>query len=162
MAKYEELIEELKSVNPEEAARLEEEMNIIVHKLKFLPTESFSNVILLKQQEGFEPYTSTAIAEKVKIAGGNLTDSLDANPDKIIIVQQDESLYSTLPLLLNQPAIIQSKAFANNAIYIIHNAEFDKEDALYLSDIEILAEILQPKYFFYGRDGIDWVKFEIN
>lgn len=162
MAKYEELIEELKSVNPEEAARLEEEIDIIIHKLKFLPVESFSNVILLNQQEGFEPYTSTAIAEKVKIAGGSLIDSLDSNPDKIIIIQQDESLYSTLPLLLNQPEIIHSKAFANNAIYIIHRSEFDKKDTDYLSDTEILAEILQPKYFFYGRDGIDWVKFEIN
>ncbi|WP_140939071.1 hypothetical protein [Sphingobacterium lumbrici] len=162
MAKYEELIEELKSVNPEEAARLEEEIDIIVHKLKFLPAESYSNVILLNQQEDFEPYTSTAIAEKVKIAGGNLMDSLDANPDKIIIIQQDESLYSTLPLLLNQPTIIHSKAFTNNEIYIIHRIEFDKEDIDYLADTEILAEILQPKYFFYGRDGVDWVKFETN
>jgi len=162
MTQYEKLIEELKSVNPEEAASLEEEIDIIVHKLKFLPIESFSNVVLLDQQKNFEPYTSSTIAEKVKIAGGNLISNLDSNADKIIIVQQDDSLYNILPSLLRQPEIRDSKAFTDNAIYIIYRSNFDKDDINYLSDTEILAEILQPKYFFYGRDGIDWVKFEIN
>lgn len=162
MTKYEELIDALKQDRPQDAERLEEEIDIIIHKLKFLPVENFPNTVVLSQSSNFEVSGSTELAEKVKIAGGSLMGDNSINPDVIVIIQDDESLYSELPILLSQPHFQKSKAAATNRIYIVHDADFGMNDTQYLSDIEILAEILQPKYFFYGHEGEDWVKFDLN
>lgn len=163
MTKYEELLSKLKQQNSLDAERVEEEMDIIVHKLKFLAAENFPKVIVLNQYSGFQPSYSDILSEKIKIAGGKLMRSfIDSNPDIIIVIEQNHTLYSTLPTLLDQPEIRLSKAYEANAVYVVYNTMFEDYDEHYLMDIEILAEILQPKYFFFGREGQDWVKFSID
>lgn len=162
MTKYEELIQELKNIDLNKAEYMEEEIDIIIHKLKFLPSENLPKAIVLEQSNDFLPLQSSVVDEKIKIAGGKpLTDMME-NPDSILIIQNDDSLYSHLPSILNSPAIANSSAVSNNNIYIIQNANFNQTDEQYLKDTEILAEILQPKYFFFGHDGKDWVKFDIQ
>lgn len=69
MTYYEELLGYLKSEDREKAGFLEEEINIMIHKLKFLPTESFPGVIILSQKNNFKAVTSESLREKVTLAG---------------------------------------------------------------------------------------------
>lgn len=161
MLVLEDLLNNWKQNAVEKAEYLEEEINILIHKLKFLPQESLPTVLILDQRNGFDPLGDTVLEEKVKIAGGVLTTDLTSNPHIILIKQEDESLYSTLPLLLHQKEIQDTNAYKHNSIFIIQNHTFHTMQEQYLEDVEILAETLQPKYFFYGRDGQDWVKFDV-
>lgn len=162
MTKYQEIISSLQNSDPAKAEYFEEEINIIIHKLKFLTADNFPKTIVLDQQQHFHPLTSSSLAEKVKIAGGRwITEWVD-NPDCIIIVQSNESLYGQLADFLTNPNVTATNAYQLNNIYIIQNINFDENDSTYLRDTEILAEILQPKYFIYGHDGSSWVKFDVQ
>ena len=162
MIKHQEIISNLKYIDAQKAEYLEEEIDIIVHKLKFLTTDNFPKTILLNQKEKFKPIDSDILVEKVKIAGGQYINNLAENPDCIIILQATENLYSELPELLNNELINSSGAYSNNNIFIIQDDSFNTSDNNYLQDTEILAEILQPKYFIYGHDGKAWIKFELQ
>lgn len=162
MTKYQEIISSLQNADPAKAEYFEEEINIIIHKLKFLTADNFPKTIVLDQQQHFHPLTSSSLVEKVKIAGGRwITEWVD-NPDCIIIVQSNESLYGQLADFLTNPNVTATNAYQLNNIYIIQNINFDENDSTYLRDTEVLAEILQPKYFIYGHDGSSWVKFDVQ
>lgn len=161
MTKYQEIISNLKNINPTKSEYLEEEIDIIVHKLKFLTQESLPKTILLQQENNFAAIDHPVLAEKVKTAGGRYVTLIEENPDCIIILQENESLYSQLSSVLDNELVKESSAFKNNNIYIIQENSFNSNDESYLKDTEILAEILQPKYFVYGHDGTAWVKFDV-
>jgi len=162
MTKYQEIIDSLKKHNPAQAEYIDEEINIIIHKLKFLSQDNFPKTIVLNQQTNFEPMQDAIIEEKVKVAGGRFISHWIDNPDCIIIVQSNESLYSHISDMLNNPIVTASSAYQQNNIYIIQENSFNTDDTVYLRDAEILAEILQPKYFVYGHDGSAWVKFDVK
>lgn len=162
MTKYQELITSLKNSNAAKAEYLEEEIDIIIHKLKFLTEDNLPKAIALNHETGFRPLESSILAEKIKIAGGRYIDNLSDNPDCILLLQRSENLYSQLPSFLNNPAITSSSAFQNNNVYILQEETFNQSDENYLHDTEVLAEILQPKYFIYGHDGSAWVKFDVQ
>ena len=162
MTKYQEIIDSLKEHNPAQAEYIDEEINIIIHKLKFLSQDNFPKTIVLNHQTNFEPMQDAIVEEKVKVAGGRFIKHWIDNPDCIIIVQYNESLYSQIADLLNTPIVTASNAYQQNNIYIIQESSFNTDDEVYLRDAEILAEILQPKYFVYGHDGSAWVKFDVQ
>jgi iron complex transport system substrate-binding protein len=161
MIKYEEIISRLKHSDSSKAEYLEEEIDIIIHKLKFLTEDSLPKAIILDQDQNFQPTDSEILAEKIKIAGGRYIDSLEQNPDCIVILQRAENLYGQLPELLDNTQLKNTSAFQNNNLFIIQDATFNQSDETYLQDTEILAEIFQPKYFVYGHDGAAWVKFDV-
>lgn len=162
MTKYQEIISSLQQIDPAKAEYLEEEINIIIHKLKFLTEDNFPKTIVLDQQNNFQPFHSAILEEKVKIAGGRYIKAWIDNPDCIIIVQSNESLYGQLADFLNNPIVTTTQAYQLNNIYIIQNIDFGADDQTYLRDTEVLAEILQPKYFIYGHDGTAWVKLDVQ
>lgn len=162
MTKYEEIIENIKRLDENRAEMMEEEIDIMIHKLKFLPTDSFPNVAILVQNNNFEPLDHPTLEEKVKIAGGTLVKSLNKDPQVIIIIQQTEDLYQILPSYLAELKNKKTRAILENKVFIIHNNTFNKEDEYYLQDVEILAEIIQPKYFHFGHDGQEWVRFNLQ
>ena len=161
MTAYETIIEKIKQSDILKAENMEEEIDIIRHKLKFLTEESLPNTLILAQQNNYHPLYNDLIVEKVKVAGGILMSEYATNVDCIIIKQDDESLYSQIGGLLESENIKNSNAIKNNNLFIIQNKTFNESDENYLADVEILAEILQPKYFVYGRNGEDWVKFDL-
>ncbi len=162
MTKYQEIISTLQNIDAAKAEYLGEEIDIILHKLKFLTEDSFPKAIVLDQEQDFLPLESPILAEKIKIAGGRFITNLAENPDCILIIQRSENLYSQFPSLLNDIAVSNSNAFQNNNIFIIQDSNFNQLDENYLKDTEVLAEIFQPKYFVYGHDGSAWVKFEVQ
>ncbi len=160
MTKYKEIIATLKKKDDVLAEHWEEEIDTIIHKLKFLTSDALPSVCILDQNNDFQAIYSEELQEKVKIAGGTLSNNLHADTAIFIILQRDESLYSEIPTFINLHS--GSKAVTNNNIYIVQTNQFDDSEENYLQDVEILAEIIQPKYFIFGRNGSDWIKFDLN
>lgn len=161
MTKYEEIIANLRSSNFESAEIMEEKIDLILHKLKFLPLDSFPTVAVLNQKDNFNPTYNSLLAEKVKIAGGKLANTLEDNPSILIVIQDSNNLYQVLPTYLLELKARKIRALLENKIFILQKDHFQDNNDTYIRDTEILAEIIQPKYFFFGRDGEDWVKFDL-
>ena len=154
---------------------LEERIDLIKHKLKFFPAKP--KVALI---EWLSPIMVAGnwIPELVEIAGGTplLAENgkhspfvewqqiYDANPDILIVTPCGFSIARTLQeidLLLNLPGWRDLEAVKNNRVYIADgNAYFNRSGPRIVDTIEILAEIITPKYFNYGYEGEGWIKFE--
>lgn len=160
MTKHEEIIAQLHTTHPSQAEVFQEEIDIIIHKLKFLPQDSFPTVAILDQSNDFQFMYSDILAEKVQLAGGVLAKDMQEDPQVIIVVQKSSELYTILPSYLAQLKNQKVRALLENKIHILQSESFADKDEQYLRDVEILAEIIQPKYFVYGREGEDWVKFD--
>jgi len=154
---------------------LEERIDLIKHKLKFFPAKP--KVALI---EWLSPIMVAGnwIPELVEIAGGTpllaengkhspfveWQEIYDANPDILIVTPCGFSIARTLQeidLLLNLPGWRDLEAVKNNRVYIADgNAYFNRSGPRIVDTIEILAEIITPKYFNYGYEGEGWIKFE--
>lgn len=159
---YNTLLESHKEVDSEKAELLEEEIDIVIHKLKFIAADQRPSVLLLAQKTNFAPLINEQVSDIVKIAGGNiLTDETD-NPDIIIVIQENDELYSTLIDALQHSNYARTKAVQENHIFIIQQSDFGTDAESFTRDVEISAEIIQPKYFIFGRQGSDWVSFDLG
>jgi len=142
------------------AEHLEEEVNILIHKLKFISEDQRPSVLILTQT-GFHPLFNEQLADSVAIAGGKLLTEKYDNPSLLFIVQENDKLYADVPDILQDEILSRTDALQSNNIYIIQKRNFGTQSIDFLHDVEICAEIVQPKYFVYGRKGTDWVQFEI-
>lgn len=158
---YATLLKHTQQTEPGMAELLEEEINILVHKLKFVTEDQRPSVLILAQQTGFLPLFNDQLADSVTISGGKLLAEKYDNPSFLLIVQENDRLYTAVPDLLQDEILSRTEAVQTNNIYIIQKANFGTDTADFLPDTEICAEILQPKYFIYGRKGTDWVQFDI-
>lgn len=154
---------------------LEERIDIVKHKLKFFPDKPKVAVI-----EWLSPLMVAGnwIPELVEIAGGNpvLAENgkhspfvewqqiYDENPEVIIIAPCGFTIGRTLQeidLILNLPGWRDLNAVKNNRIYIADgNAYFNRSGPRIVDTIEMLAEMITPKYFAFGYEGEGWIKFE--
>ncbi|WP_240534693.1 cobalamin-binding protein [Pedobacter aquae] len=155
---------------------LEERKDIIKHKLKF-----FNEKPKVACIEWLEPVMVSGnwIPELVEIAGGtsllaqnsehspfvSWDEIAEANPDIMIIMPCGFSISRTmqeLNVLLSQPQWSQLQAVKNNKIYIADgNHYFNRSGPRLVDSIEILAEIITPKYFNFGYEGNAWLKFDV-
>lgn len=154
---------------------LEERVDIVKHKLKFFPDKPKVAMI-----EWLSPMMVAGnwIPELVEIAGGksvlakngkhspfvNWKQIYDENPEVIVVAPCGFTIGRTLQemdLLLNLPGWRDLDAVKNNRIYIADgNAYFNRSGPRIVDSIEILAEIITPKYFAFGYEGKAWIKFE--
>lgn len=154
---------------------LNERIDIVKHKLKFFPDKPKVAMI-----EWLSPLMIAGnwIPELVEIAGGipvlaengkhspfvDWQQIYDANPDVMIIANCGFTIGRTLQeidLLLNQPGWRDVEAVKNNRIYIADgNAYFNRSGPRIVDTVEILAEIITPKYLEFGYEGEGWIKFE--
>lgn len=160
MQYYEQILVKMRTVTPLQAEEMEEEINIMIHKLKFLPAENFPTVKVVGQNIDFAAIYSEDLHDKVKIAGGILLKNNEDKPQVVVILKNDDSLYSELPAFLEKEWLQNSPAYRDNRIFIIENADFGNVHN-FLQATEILAEILQPKYFYFGHEGDNWTKFDL-
>lgn len=160
---YQQFLMTKSAEDPFLAEQLDEEINIVIHKLKYIPTENRPKALLLSDARTLEQDFSALVKESVEIAGGHWLDVAGIQyADKLIVSNDSPQLYSDLPYLLAQPEFANSPAVKDNEVYIIQNGTFGENPKDFLADVEILAEIIQPKYFIYGREGEDWVRFELS
>ena len=153
---------------------LEERVNIIRHKLKFI--EIKPTVACIK---GLSPLMIAGnwTPELVAIAGGksilaengqhssfiNFEAIQSEDPDMILIMPYGFSIQQTLQeihLLADLSGWNELIAVKNNRIYIADGSQyFDYSNPHPVNCIEILAEIIQPKQFIFGHEGNGWIKF---
>jgi iron complex transport system substrate-binding protein len=155
---------------------LQERIDLVKHKLKFFPEKPKVAVI-----EWLSPLMIAGnwIPELVEIAGGTpiLAENgkhspfvdwqqiYDENPKIIVIANCGFTIGRTLQemdLLLNQPGWRDLEAVKNNRVYIADgNAYFNRSGPRIVDTIEMMAEMITPKYFAFGYEGAGWIKFEV-
>lgn len=162
MTKLNEIISSLKETNIDQAEIMEEKIDIIIHKLKFLKDDSLPLVAIYSCKNNFELRYNSLLAEKVKIAGGHLSKHSEEDPQIIILDQDTSELYQTLPSYIEKLKTKKVRALLENKIFITKNYVFQDNDSTYIQDVELLAEIIHPKYFVFGREGQDWTQFDIR
>jgi len=146
---------------------LEERINIISHKLKFILEENKPNVLFLNDVSPAKTIYNEYLGNMVRVAGGRIQpgtrDHQVWNPDILIIVNDKPipQLLNELPNALSTPDWSQTAAISSGNVYIIRHSGFLRQPgATIADDAEILAEIINPKYFVFGRDEDAWMKFE--
>jgi iron complex transport system substrate-binding protein len=142
--------------------KIEDETSILIHKLKFISATDRPKVLVLDQIQPLEINRSAYLQEAIKIAGG-IPVTAENEADKIIVIGQGEQTFIQIPQLLNTAAIASSKAIELDQVFIMTSEQFAQIPGYnYLSELESLAEILQPKYFVYGHEGNVWLQFQLN
>lgn len=143
---------------------LEERINIVTHKLKFIADENKPHVLFLADISPLQVAHNAYLENIIRVSGGIPAYALGetAVADVIVVVNTDISrILSGLPGLLTTSELAKAAAVKNANVYIIHHPDHLREPgALIADDIEILAEILHSKQFYFGRDEDAWMKFE--
>ncbi|MBW4888878.1 cobalamin-binding protein [Mucilaginibacter sp. HMF5004] len=155
---------------------LEERMDIIRHKLKFIADKPTVACI-----EWMEPLMVAGnwVPEMVEIAGGKSVLAVNGkhspfiswevlkaeDPDIIIITPCGFDIERTLKeidVILALPGFGELKAVKNNRLYIADgNQYFNRSGPRIVDSVEILAEIIYPKQFIFGYEGNGWMKFSV-
>lgn len=157
---YTAIANELQQSEPEKFDLLEEEINIIFHKLKFISIESRPMVETIDHSQ---PAIDPAYLEELNEIAGAQNNPLTKTPentDILIFIEPSPNFLGSLPQLLKDQ-YSDFKAVENNNIFIIQKPEFGKHKEDFLLDTEILAEIIQSKYFVFGHEGNHWIKFDL-
>jgi len=165
---------------PEEGERvvedLQERIDIIRHKLKFIETKPSVACI-----EWLEPLMLSGnwMPGLVNVAGGtNLLTTPGAHspyidwndirlsdPEIIVVMPCGFSIERTLKeidILLELPGFTELKAVKNNRVYIADGNQYlNRPGPRIVDSLEILAEIINPKQFIFGYEGDGWIKFSV-
>ena len=140
------------------AEELQERIDLIKHKLKFI--EQKPTVACITNLDMFS-LADNSIAELLNIAGG-ASESQFNDPDIIIVMPVGYAISQTMQQmdrLLQLPNFNELKAAKNNRVYIA-DGNFDITDTDQLVTLtEVLGEIINPKQFIFGYEGEKWIKF---
>lgn len=153
---------------------LEERVEIIRHKLKFIDEKP--GVACIGWLSPLR-LTGSWLPELVAIAGGktlqsggiNLAggvefkDILAQDPEIIVIMPCGFTVEQTLKeinLLLELEGWADLAAVKNNRLYIADGRHyFNRPGPRIVDSLEMLAEIIHPKQFIFGFEGEGWIKF---
>lgn len=155
---------------------LQERVDIIEHKLKFIDKKPTVACI-----EWLDPLTIAGdlLPQLVAIAGGtpmlvaaseqalaiDWQDIQQADPEIIVVIVRGLSVERTMReigALLQQPGFADLQAIKNKRLYIADGEQyFYYTNAGLIDSVEMLAEIIQPKQFIFGNEGEGWIKFEV-
>lgn len=154
----------------------EDRIGIIRHKLKFITEKPKVACI-----EWLSPLMVAGnwTPELVEIAGADpilavngkhspfvdFDDILREDPDIMIVMPCGFPIQRTLQeinLLLELPGWADLKAVQDNRVYVADGNQYFNRSGPRLTDsIEILGEIIYPKQFVFGYEGMGWVKFNV-
>lgn len=141
---------------------LTEQIDIIEHKLKFITPEIRPHVCILSNngQDFQSQDINDLFSLLIRTAGGIYT--FDSASADFLILTQDTTQWHYDFEVLSQ-TFSTSKAYANNKIFLAKQSLRDLSNYKHtLSTLETLAEIIQTKYFHYGREGTDWIKLDFS
>jgi len=150
-------------------ADLEERINIIGHKLKFIGDEQKPAVLVLTAVNPPIFESNNYLEEILKITGAKMYDAQISGGDKIfnpdivlIISERMETLFGDVGVLLALEEWQNTNAVKNNKVFLINGKEqFQGYSSRIADDIETLAEIIYPQYLTFGGNGESWVQFEV-
>lgn len=159
---YKQLVADLKITDPANAEQLEEEVRIIIHKLKFIPIESRPLVEFVYPKTENQP-DQRYLEELLDLAGAQVNPLIHV-PEHIsilIFVEKSPEFLSRLPEIIAKD-YQDYQAVKNNQVFVLTKHPFAHLPSDYLIDSEILAEIIQSKYFIFGHEGNHWFKFDLQ
>jgi hypothetical protein len=132
--------------------RLQERVDIIQHKIKFMDRVSVAFLDTDNQ-------VSYSLAELLEEAGG----SLQNDPMNARVVIYVEPGYPMLQLMGLVPPLLQEDwpAVEFSRVYLWDDqaAETDTAEQAVVA-LEDLAEMLYPGYFVFGNEGLTWISFK--
>jgi len=150
-------------------ADLEERINLISHKLKFIKEEQKPAVLILTSVNPPVFERNDYLEDILRIAGATIYDAQITdgektfNPDVLLIISDKmESLFSDVGVLLSLEEWQNTNAVKNNKIFLVNGTDhFNGYSSKIAEDIETLAEIIYPQYLTFGGSGESWVQFEV-
>ncbi|PRY54655.1 hypothetical protein B0I27_102425 [Arcticibacter pallidicorallinus] len=151
--------------NADELEQLQERVELVRHKLKFvelIPTVAcISSLSPLKLAAGLVP-------EIIRLAGGTPVEGDDLallDPQYIIVALEGSPIstaMSQVDILMALPGWESLDAVKNGRIYLANgDTHFNDSPESIVDTIEMVAEILNPKQFAFGYEGECWTKFSI-
>jgi iron complex transport system substrate-binding protein len=140
------------------AEELQERIDLIKHKLKFI--EQKPAVACIANLDTLT-LADNSISELINIAGGAIESQFN-DPEIIIVMPVGYAISQTMQQmdgLLQLPGFNDLKAAKNNRVYMA-DGNFDITDPDQLVALtEVLGEIINPKQFIFGYEGERWIKF---
>ncbi|MDB5029691.1 MAG: cobalamin-binding protein [Mucilaginibacter sp.] len=149
---------------------LQERIDLIKHKLKFI--EQKSTVACIKE---LDPLMFWQDDELLDIAGGAAIPVLSpadwntitqTDVDIMIVMLKGYTIEQSMKHidhLLQLSGFANLKAVKNNRVYIADGSKyfFDNPSENKVESIELLAEIINPRQFIFGYEGEGWIKFSM-
>lgn len=152
----------------QEAGLIEERIGIIIHKLKFIPDTQRIKVAYIKDIAPWQFSSDNYVEQAIRLAGGipQIDPTLpDFSPEVLVILSNQPvgQLLGQLPDMLSGDFWPETSAVKNNQVFLVHHPEYLRTPSLHpADDVEILAEIINPGYFVFGRDEDAWINFAIS
>lgn len=147
---------------------LEERINIVKHKLKFIDESVKPSVLVLSEVIPPVFETNHYLAQLIRMAGAKpydaeVTEGKVFNPDVILLVApQMEKMFGGLANLLMLEEWQQTNAVKNNRIFLVDGENHLQGMGISLaSDVELLAEVFYPQYLTFSGKGESWLPFEM-
>lgn len=146
---------------------LEERINIVIHKLKFIGEDQKPRVWVVDNILSAGAVQDAYLDALVRTAGGKLpmVGSADLAPELLLIIAKEKPLHEllhVLPSVLDEPMWRETPAVKNNRVFLLDGRKrLTKDFSKVADDVEILAEMLYPTYFVYGGNGESWMQFEL-
>ncbi len=147
-------------------ADLEERINLVQHKLKFIGEDQKPSVLVLSELDPMVVESNDYLEEILKIAGSKVyagNDEETFNPDVLLIISdQMEGLFGKVGTFLSMEEWQNANAIKKNRVYLINGKNnFNGFSSRIADDVEILAEIIYPQYLTFGGNGESWIQFEV-
>ncbi|TDG35151.1 ABC transporter substrate-binding protein [Pedobacter changchengzhani] len=140
-------------LNNDDRELLQERLDIVEHKIKFMDKIPVACLNL-------DNTTNYHLSEEILLAGGmNEPDILNA----VYIVYHQEGktlidLMREVPTLLNP----DWQAVKNNRIILLSDSDgLERNAQRVINMVEDIAEMIHPGYFIFGGEGDKWIRFSL-
>lgn len=148
-------------------ADVEERLDIITHKLKFIDRTQRPQVMVLDSLSPYSFVENDYLNDLIHLAGGTAwSDSHGFDPGVLIILAEDKPMFSylgDLPGILGLTEWKDSGAVKNNKIYLVEERHNLTMPSIQVAEqVELLAQMLFPQYFFYEDAGDTWMPFDLS
>lgn len=146
----------------------EERIAIITHKLKFISDEHRIKVAYVRQTNPLTFIQDEYLDQVIRVAGGiPQSNPLDPSfaPEALVVISDKEvgTLLSELPSELTSSFWPETRAVKNNNVFIVYHPEHLRTPGKTpADDVEIMAEIINPGYFIFGRNEDAWLQFDLG
>lgn len=141
----------LNSLDANLKEELQERLDIVSHKIKFMDKVPVCCLDL-------DNNPNFILAEEISLAGG----MVEANVLNAVFVIYYQPGKTLIDLMSQVPALLNTdwNAVKNNRIILLNdNADNERTAENAIALIEDVAEMLHPGSFIFGHEGDKWIKF---
>lgn len=146
---------------------LQERIDIITHKLKFIAQDVRPATLFLTAPYPFEECKDTTLERYSHFAGGVRVgmDNGAVNLAEVIVIitpHPMEQIIGDIAPFFGTDNWANTPALKNNRLFVVNHSMIMNrvQEIEQMETIEMLAEILYPQYFNFGYEGAHWFRFE--